>query len=84
MRQVVVKIDRDKTNICKPGRHSAELINLMGLGEREEALLSSMYSRCYRSSPCPSNKNNRIVAWYEMKRGLIHARVTCAAQSREL
>lgn len=30
MRQAVVKTSPDKTNICKPGRHSAELINLMG------------------------------------------------------
>lgn len=42
MCQVVVKINRDKTNVCKPGRHSAELINLMGLREREEALFSSV------------------------------------------
>lgn len=35
MRQAVIKTNRDKTNICKPGRHSAELINLMGLAERE-------------------------------------------------
>lgn len=35
MRQAVVKANRDKTNICKSGRYSAELINLMGLAERE-------------------------------------------------
>lgn len=41
--EAVIKTSRDKTNICKPDRHFAELINLMGRErEREEVFLLSM------------------------------------------